>query len=348
VNDPQARPLEPKLGKAVRSIASVDAESFESKVASCYEPAILRQLVAQWPAVRAARESTVTLLDYLRRLDNGMPVRAWLGQPGIEGRYFYRPDMDGFNFAVAETRLRNLFDALTDPDQADRSIYLGSTPTSAILPQFAVENPLRIAVERGAEPRIWIGNSSRVAPHFDESDNIACVLSGRRSFILFPPDQVSNLYVGPIDQTVAGQPISMVDVEKPNFERFPKFREALDHAFVADLEPGDAIYIPALWWHGVKATGPLNILVNYWWSESPLDAGSPMLALGHGLLTLSQLPEEKRLAWRSLFDHFVFRMNGDPAAHSPPSARGVLGRSTPQVRRILRQFLVQALQSLGN
>ena len=56
-------------------------------------------------------------------------------------------------------------------------------------------------------------------------------------------------------RTIAGQPISMVDLDDPDFERFPKFREALRHALVAELEPGDAIYIPALWWHGVQATG---------------------------------------------------------------------------------------------
>jgi hypothetical protein len=255
--------------------------------------------------------------------------------------------MDGFNFTMAETQLTNLLSALMDPAQADRSIYMGSTPTAAMLPNFASENPLAIATDRGGEPRIWIGNSSRVAPHYDESDNIACVLSGRRRFVLFPPDQLVNLYVGPIDQTVAGQPISMVDIERPDFDRFPKFREALKHALIADLEPGDAIYIPALWWHAVQASGQLNVLVNYWWNDAPPDAGSPMLALGHGLLTISHLPEEKRHAWRNLFDHYVFRANGDPAAHIPVSGRGILGRSTPEVRRTLRQFLIRTLQSLG-
>ncbi|MBV9528696.1 cupin-like domain-containing protein, partial [Sphingomonas sp.] len=225
--------------------------------------------------------------------------------------------------------------------------YMGSTATARILPLFSSENPLRIATDRGGEPRIWIGNSSRVAPHYDESDNIACVVSGRRRFILFPPEQVANLYVGPIDKTVAGQPTSMVDLEAVDFGRFPKFREALEHALVADLEPGDAIYIPALWWHAVQANGQLNVLVNYWWNEAPVDAGSPMHALGHALLTISHLPKEKRQAWRNLFDHYVFRANGDPAAHIPVSARGIIGRSNPEVRKALRQYLVRALQSLG-
>ncbi|MGZ2411069.1 cupin-like protein [Sphingomonas sp. F9_3S_D5_B_2] len=330
----------------VRSIEGADAASFHGEVESRYEPAVLRQLTGDWPAVRAARESTEALVRYLSGQDNGTPIRAFVGQPDISGRYFYRPDMDGFNFDVAETKFSSLLAALLDPAQANRSIYMGSTPTRGILPQFASENPMRIAADRGGEPRIWVGNSSRVAPHYDESDNIACVVSGRRRFILFPPEQLVNLYVGPIDRTIAGQPISMVDLDRVDFERFPRFREALKHALVADLEPGDAIYIPALWWHAVQANGPLNILVNYWWSDAPPDAGSPMHALGHGLLTISHLPEEKRQAWRNLFDHYVFKTNGDPAAHIPVAARGIVGRSTPELRKTLRQFLIRALQSL--
>lgn len=331
----------------VHSVEGVDAAAFERDVASRYEPTILRQLVGDWPAVRKARESERALADYLTGQDNGVGISAFVGEPGIGGRYFYRPKMDGFNFEVGKTNLGNLLYTLLDPAQADRSVYMGSTATRTILPRFALENPLRIATDRGGEPRIWIGNSSRVAPHYDESDNIACVVSGRRRFILFPPDQLANLYVGPIDNTVAGQPTSMVDLDRVDFERFPKFAEALKHALVADLEPGDAIYIPALWWHAVQANGPLNVLVNYWWNDAPPDAGSPMHALGHGLLTISHLPEEKRRAWKGLFDHYVFREDGDPAAHIPASARGIIGRTSPELRKTLRQYLIRALQSLG-
>ena len=196
------------------------------------------------------------------------------------------------------------------------------------------------------EPRIWIGNRSRIAPHYDESDNIACVVGGTRRFILFPPEQVTNFYVGPLDQTIAGQPISMVDLHDPDYARFPLFREAEKHALVAELGPGDAIYIPALWWHGVEASGPLNVLVNYWWKVGPADAGSPTHALGHGLLTISHLPERERRAWRAMFDHFVFRLDSDPVGHIPEEARGILGQSTPELRQRMKQFLMQALHHL--
>ena len=64
---------------------------------------------------------------------------------------------------------------------------------------------------------------------------------------MFPPAQVANLYVGPIDHSPAGMPTSLVDFAQPDLERFPRFREAWAAAQVAELAPGDAIYLPPLW-----------------------------------------------------------------------------------------------------
>ena len=326
----------------------VDRAVFDQRICSRYEPAVLKGLVADWPAVRAASGSPQAARDYLSRMDLGAPIRAFLAEPEVEGRFFYRPDFAGFNFKVVDTGVDRVLQTLLSLEAEGRkqSIYMGSTPTAEILPAFAAANALDLVEGRPTEPRIWIGNASRVAPHFDESDNIACVVAGRRRFILFPPDQVPNLYVGPLDQTVAGQPTSVVDVARPDFERYPRFREALRHARVADLEPGDAIFIPSLWWHGVEAVGPLNILVNYWWSDRPVDADSPLHALAHGLLSISHLEPSRREAWKHLFDHFVFQLDGKPAEHIPEHARGILGPSTPGLRRTMRQFLIRALQGL--
>ncbi len=68
----------------------------------------------------------------------------------------------------------------------------------------------------GSSPRIWIGNATHVAPHYDISDNAAVFALGRRRFTLFPPAQTPNLYVGPLDITIAGQPVSMVDIRDPD------------------------------------------------------------------------------------------------------------------------------------
>jgi hypothetical protein len=327
------------------AVEECDACRFDEIIEDRDKPAVFRGLVAGWPAVAAGNTSLEDLAAYLAKLDRGSNVRAFVGDPKAGGRFFYGHDLLGFNFGITETQLKRLIDTLLqlDRDGAVQPIYMGSTATAEILPAFAAENPLKSVEQRGTEPRMWIGNRSRIAAHFDESDNVACVVSGARRFTLFPTEQVENLYVGPLERTVAGQPTSMVDLAAPDFERFPKFREALRHARVAELRPGDAIYIPSLWWHAVEATGPLNVLVNYWWNGQPPDAESPLHALGHGLLAISPLPERKRERWRTLFDHYVFQRGGDPAEHIPEPARGILGRSTSDLRTFMRQFLVQRL-----
>ena len=72
----------------------------------------------------------------------------------------------------------------------------------------------------------------------------------------------------------------------------------------------------------------------------------PIIAIFHPAYLLRS-PGQKREAWRVLFDHYVFRRNGDPAAHIPVSARGIIGRSTPELRRVIKQFLMRALSSMG-
>ena len=306
---------------------------------------MFRGLVGDWPITAASRHSIDELAAYLTSLDRGANVRAFVGEPDSGGRFFYTEGLERFNFHVSETRFAQLIATLVQFQRQGTitPIYMGSTPTSEILPDFAEANSLPQIEQRGAAPRIWIGNSSRIAAHFDESDNVACVVSGTRRFTLFPTEQVANLYVGPLERTVAGQPASLVDLANPDFVRFPKFREALRHGRTSELGPGDAIYIPSLWWHGVEATGPLNVLVNYWWQDEPVDADSPLHAIGHGLLAVGHLADRKRERWRALFDHYVFRRNGDPAEHMPEQARGILGHSTSELRELIRQFLIQKL-----
>jgi hypothetical protein len=306
---------------------------------------VLRGIVDAWPAVAAARTGTEAVAAYLRRFDSAQPVETFVGPPEIKGRFFYADDVASFNFERQRGKLGDILRYLlaSREDQAARAVYVGSVPVPEILPGFAAENPMPLLAGTEAVPRIWIGNATLVSTHFDESDNIACVVAGRRRFTLFPPDQVANLYVGPLDFTMAGQPASMVKVSNPDFDTYPRFREALAAARVAELGPGDAIYIPTMWWHNVEALEPFNILVNYWWQDSPPDNGSAFEAMVHAIMAIGTLPDYQRAAWRSMFENYVFRPNGDPVAHLPPAGRGILAEPTPPLRQKIRQFLIRAL-----
>jgi Cupin-like domain len=92
--------------------------------------------------------------------------------------------------------------------------------------------------DAGILPRIWLGNRITTPTHVDEWNNVGCVVAGRRRFTLFPPEQIGNLYIGPLDFAPTGASMSMVSLRDPDFARYPKFRDALAAAQTAELGPG--------------------------------------------------------------------------------------------------------------
>ena len=303
----------------------VAPDRFGAVAAAC-RPVVLRGLAAHWPAVAAGRQAPAALRDYLARFDNGGGTDAFFGAPRIAGKYYYGDDLKGFNFERRRTTLCAAIEAMIAPvgDAGAQTIYVGSLPTADFLPGFAAENPMSL-VPPSAGGRIWLGHASNVSSHYDTLDNLACVIAGRRRFTLYAPELIGRLYVGPIDHTMAGQPVSLAASSPPDPQRFPRFEEVRDQALVADLEPGDALYLPKLWWHQVEATAPFNGLVNYWWDVFGAGPDAPYTTLLLAMIAIAERPEPERQAWRAWFDHYVFRTGGHPLAHLPPENHGLLG-----------------------
>jgi len=340
-------PMHLALQSAARvpELAGVTAAHFWGDILPAAKPVVLRGAVSDWPVVHAGRESGEALAAYLGNFDQGRPVRAMLGGPDIAGRFFYNSDLSGFNFRAEELRLAAALDLLLKhlDDPSPPALAIQSVPTRANLPGFDRANAMRLLPD--LEPRVWIGNKVTVAAHHDPSENIACVVAGRRRFTLFPPDQVANLYPGPFELTPAGPIISMVDFDAPDLDRYPNFPEAMGHALIAELEPGDALFIPYLWWHQVESLDAVNMLVNYWWGPNDAAEGLPIQALLHAMLAIKNLPPAHREGWRALFDHFVFESGGPAGRHLPEERRGVQGQLAPDLVIRLRATIGRALQS---
>lgn len=328
----------------IREIESIDRVRFHAEIRPSCQPAIFRGLGRDWPAVQAGRTSPEAAIDYLKRFSQPGPVSAMLGEPEIEGRFFYTADLKKLNFQRGTTPLDPFLDRLLR-DQKTVRPYAMAVQSLALpehLPGFVEENRNDLLDEQ-IVPRIWLGNSIRVATHYDQMENIGIVMTGRRRFTVFPPEQVANLYPGPFELTPAGVVISLVDVAAPDLERYPRYAEALAAAQTALLEPGDAIYLPFQWWHGVESLDPVNAFVNYWWNPAPDHLGSTDDVLLLALTSVRGLPDDQRAAWRALFDHYIFEVNGDPAAHLPPDVKGVLGPITPEQVARTRAALLQSL-----
>lgn len=333
-----------EIKKRVNEIYCEDISQLSSFLQEQKYPIVIRGLVKQWPIVKASESSEASVEQYLRQLYHGVPISTYEGPPSIGHRYFYDESLTSKNFTHIQTSLDKLLDNINAcKNNSDASsFYMGSTTADYCLPNFTVENPLPMG---DLDPLIslWIGNQTRVAAHYDVPDNIACVAAGKRRFIVFPPEQLPNLYIGPIDHTPAGQSISLVDFHQPDFDKFPRFKDAIAEAQMAELAAGDAIFIPSMWWHHVEGLSSLNVLVNYWWRETPKYLGQPMDALHHALLTIRDLPIEQRKAWQGLFEHYIFNYDENKVAHIPEAARGILNPLEELNARKLRSLLMNNL-----
>ena len=315
------------------------------------KPVILKGIVRDWKLVDLGLQSTQATIDYLKQHYNGKPSFAYFGEPSVKGRFFYDEHVTRLNYDNKPTRVDDFLDLLLASldDLSPPSLYIASNLIDSHFPQLRAQNDIvipRPVSELPVEPPragIWIGNRTTACCHYDTSDNLACCVVGRRRFTLFPPDQIANLYPGPLDITPGGQALSMVDFSNPDFTQYPNFKDALSTAQVAELEPGDALYLPSMWWHQVEGLNPFNILVNYWWTNAPTYTGAAMNVLYHAMLSLRDKPQHEKQGWKHIFDYYIFGESERAAQHLPEHAQGYLGQLDPQKARALRAMLLNKL-----
>lgn len=300
------------------------------------KPLVFKKLVKNWPIV--ALNNDAERAQYMLSLSAGVTAPAWVADKKEHGRFFYNQEMTGMNFQQQQLAFNDVLNWLMANAGEDdiASVYLGSAPVDMLMPNYRQQNDIK-QLSHAPLVSLWMGNRSTIAAHFDATDNIACVVAGKRKFSLFPPSEWDNLYVGPIEFNPAGQAISLVDFDNPDFSKHPRFKTALKNGFEALLEPGDAIYIPSMWWHSVKALSSFNLLQNYWWRQAPEPAANPTDALVHAMLAIKDLPTEQRQVWRDIFDKLIF--SAEPQTHIPEHAMGFLKILDEEQAKKMRKLL---------
>ncbi len=338
------------IQKVTKSIHGITPDTIPySELMDQEEPVILKGLVKDWALVKAGNQGYLKAIDYLKSFYNNLTVGTFLADSKTKGRFFYTPDFSGFNFESTRAPLDKMLDRILDhiDEESPPITYIGSSTVDACLPGLRQENDLvfnhAMFTENPPLASIWIGSPSVVSAHYDLPNNIACCCVGKRRFTLFPPDQIANLYPGPLDPTPAGQVISLVDFSEPDYQKYPRFREAEEVGQIADLEPGDGIFYPSLWWHHVQAVSPFNVMINYWWNTSPGFMGTPMNVVKHALLSLRDRPDHEKRAWSSILDYYIFQDSHIAREHIPESAWGELGPIDDAMARHLRAYLMNRL-----
>jgi len=338
------------VANLVTTIEGIDADNIPEEIIRSTEPLVIKQLVGKWRLVEMAKKGDEELATYLKSFYNGRPTIVCKTNPESDGRLFYNANLTRLDYESYKGRIDETLDAILERSNQENppGYYIASNIIDTHLPGLREENRIAIPRAPGAhvDPEIvsiWIGSPTTASCHYDALDNIACCVAGRRRFTLFPPDQVANLYPGPLDPTPGGQVISLVDFRNPDFNSFPRFAEALEHACVAELEPGDALFLPSMWWHHVEALEPLNILVNYWWNDAPRYMTSGMNALYLAMLGIRDKPKHERDGWRHLFNYYIFNGAENANGKIPAQARGFLEELDETTARKLRALVINKL-----
>jgi len=331
-----------EISNKVKEVVGCTPDAIPAEVFASTEPVILKGLVKTWPLVQAGLKGDASV--YIKQFYTGKPVVEYSAAPEKKGRYFYNDELSALDFESQRAPMDAILDKISATKNTidSPSFYIGSTDVDVFLPGFRAENDVLVP-DQTPIASIWIGNQSRIACHYDASDNIACVAVGRRRFTLFPPSQIHNLYPGPVDLTPSGQSISLVDFDNPDFEKFPRFHTALEHAQVANMEPGDALFLPTMWWHYVEGLSDFNVLVNYWWRSVPAFMGLGINALKHAMLSIRDLPEAEKAAWKHIFDYYIFEKPELAVEHIPAISQGCLAAPDDNKARQLRAWLVNKL-----
>ena len=104
-------------------------------------------------------------------------------------------------------------------------------------------------------------------------------------------------------------------------------------AQVAELEPGDVLFYPAMWWHQVEARDAFNVMINYWWNTSPRFMDSPQNTLLHALLSLRDRPDAEKRGLARIVRLLCLRPGGRSRARIFPNMRAAIWRRWTKRRR---------------
>jgi len=229
---------------AVPRMGTLDAAAFRMRAAEGL-PFVITGLVNRWPL------STLTP-QTLRDRFGELHVRARVGD--------YVNTAFAADRAMQDMSLLEYLELVADNTQ-DLPPYLGNLELREL-------NRLcywPVYFKKMGPPRFWLGPSGTVTPlHCDYDDNIFAQIWGTKRIFLSPPHHDEFLYPREANAILFGSPFNP---EAPDFEKFPLARQAA--VIECIMQPGELLYVPAGWYHQVRAL-TFSLSANRWARSLPL------------------------------------------------------------------------------
>lgn len=253
--------LQPTFAGDVPRVPAPSVAAFESEFVRASRPVILQGAIDDWPALRKWS------LAYFKRAfgDRELPII----QEKNGSHYDVR---NGLHYD--RIRFADYCDVLAD--EARHGLYMSVRVHEALPELFDdIRRPPYTATARWARSRFWLGGPGTKGPlHRDLPENLYAQIGGRKRFLLLERGLTRMVHRHSFRSGVPNY--SPVDAEHPDLARYPRFRGA--PVLCADLEPGDLLYIPSMWWHQARSL-TTSFAMNLWWLTGPKVAVARMAEL---------------------------------------------------------------------
>ncbi len=242
---------------SVPRLRDVSAEAFLDLAYAARRPVVIEGLAADWPATR-----------------NWTPARLAkiVGSTAIT---YQGGRADAPDFELAKDRHTRT----TPFDRYIASVTEGAGGNDAYITAYnsdanrAALGPLMrdlapVPYLQGGEGMMWIGPEGTFTPlHHDLTNNLLVQIVGRKRLYLLAPEETYRL------ANTRHVFSDVHDIEDEAYlTRYPAARQA--RALVADIGPGDALYIPVGWWHQVRSLS-FSVMLTYtdflWPNDAHID-----------------------------------------------------------------------------
>jgi [protein]-arginine 3-hydroxylase / protease len=239
-------------------IAPPSVDEFEARYVKRSRPVIVRGAIDDWPAMKLWSP------EHLKVRFGNRQVRVARARNGT----FYDPKV-GLHYE--SIRFADYVDLLAAGKPIDRFMEFR---VHELMPELFddIIRPPYCCDARWFRSKFWFtGPDTKSSLHRDLPQNLYAQLVGRKKFILLDRRFTRMVHQHSLlSGVLSGVPnYSPIDPEAPDLVRYPRFRGA--PLLVADLEPGDLLYIPSLWWHQGHSVDT-SVSLSLWWVRGPMVA----------------------------------------------------------------------------
>jgi hypothetical protein len=289
---------------------------FWSEIFPRQEVVVWRAAASDLELVRASRRGSAALAALLTSRAGERPVHVTTAPPSARGKLGFSVE-SWADWSRYTTSLGELASDLVRESErpTGRCLYSQAMPVD-LLPELADLTPFWFrdaARMHSTSTQLWMGGGGqRLAIHQDATHSVICLVSGRKEFLLFPPDQHFNLYTGPQQQLFKYPWRSVVDPLDFDPRAHPRFDEALAASRLVHLEAGDVMFLPAGWWHGVDSHD-FNVMFNTRWLDFDAESfDNASASFAHAFLAARALDAPAKAAFRAELARTAFSRKPGP------------------------------------